>query len=136
MPKQRPAIEVEGTRELRRALRKVESTDIKRALKDANKGAAEVIKDEVVSRVPVRSGRLKKSIKAAGTQAKGSVKAGTAARVPYAGPIHYGWAARNIKPNKFLTDSVSAKMADARDVYEELMDEVMRVIESTKFRAR
>jgi HK97 gp10 family phage protein len=126
----KPAIEVEGVRELRRLLRKIESKDIKDALKAANKGAAEVIAAEAKTRTPVRSGRLQKTVKGTGTQASGSIKAGTAARVPYAGVIHFGWGRRNIRPQPFLTDAMSKKLPDARDVYEDLMAEVWKIIES------
>jgi len=126
-----PKIEVEGARELRRLLRKVESKEINKAIRSANKASAEVIRDRAREIAPVASGRLKRSIAAKGSQSSGSVKAGSAARVPYAGPIHYGWPSRNIKKQPFLLEAVSDKLPDARDVYEELMSEVMRVIEST-----
>jgi len=35
------------------------------------------------------------------------VQAGRAS-VPYAGPIHWGWPARNIEPQPFLTDAAVA----------------------------
>jgi len=132
----KPAIEVEGLKELSRLLRKVEGSDIQNALKAANKGAATVVSEGAKDLVPVRSGRLQKSIKASGTLSSGSVKAGTAARVPYAGPIHYGWGKRGIKPQRFLTDAMREKLPEARDVYEETYLQVMRLIETTKFTRR
>jgi len=126
----KPAIEVEGTRELRRLLRQIESKDIKDALKAANKGAAVIIADDAKTKVPVRSGRLKKSIAGRGSQSSGSIKAGSAARVPYAGAIHFGWGRRNIRPQMFLTDAMRDKLPEARDVYEDLMAEVWKIIES------
>ena len=128
MPK--PFIEVAGTAELRRLLRKVESKDIKKALRDANKGSADIIAQHAKTLAPSRSGKLAKSVGSTASQASGAIKAGSAGRVPYAGAIHFGWRARNIEPQPFLNAAISDKLPDARDVYEELMAEVFRIIES------
>ena len=132
----KPAIEVEGLKEITRLLRKVEKTEIDKGLRQANKGAAEVVAAEAKDIVPVRSGRLKKSIGAKGDLSSGSIKAGTKGRVPYAGVIHWGWGRRRIFPQKFLSGAIRNKLPEARDVYEELFDEIMRVIETTGFRRR
>jgi HK97 gp10 family phage protein len=129
-----PRIEVDGVKELQRLLRKVESKEINKAIRSANKSSANVIAEEAKTIVPVRSGRLQRSIKAQGSQSSGSVKAGSAARVPYAGVIHFGWPERNIKAQPFLERAVTSKLPEARTVYADLMYEVMRVIESTNFR--
>ena len=53
---------------------------------------------------PHRSGTLAGSVR--GNQAKtmAAVRAG-GARVPYAGPIHWGWPRRNIAAQPFLVDA-------------------------------
>lgn len=61
---------------------------------------------------PSRSGRLKGSLRAGRGKTKAVVRAG-GARVPYAGVIHYGWPARNIKPNPFLTRALDSKRSTA-----------------------
>ena len=57
--------------------------------------------------VPVRSGRLRSTVRGNRAQSKAVVTAGTA-RVRYAGPIAYGWPKRHIKPSHFpqKTDAV------------------------------
>jgi len=51
---------------------------------------------------PKRTGRL-----AASGQAGGNPEQAQATfTVPYANPIHWGWPARNIKPQPFLTNAV------------------------------
>src|SRR5690606_32966995 len=52
---------------------------------------------------PIDSGRLSADIRSGRGKTKAVVRAG-GARVPYAGVIHYGWPARGITPQPFLTD--------------------------------
>ncbi|MBS2939589.1 HK97 gp10 family phage protein [Nocardioides sp. J2M5] len=97
---------VEGLRETTRALEKA-GIDVEE-LKDAMAAVAAEAADVMQGYVPVgRTGNLRASVR--GNRAKGRaiVTAGKA-RVPYAGPIQYGWARRNIKPAKFVerTDAV------------------------------
>lgn len=50
---------------------------------------------------PVRTGHLRDTIRGNRAKAKAVVTAGRA-RVPYAGPINYGWPARNIAASGFM----------------------------------
>lgn len=54
---------------------------------------------------PVQSGALDSTVRAGRGKTKAVVRAGSR-RVPYAGVIHYGWPARNIAPNPFLTEAL------------------------------
>ncbi len=54
------------------------------------------------------TGALAGSIRAGRGKTKAVVRAG-GAKAPYAGVIHYGWPARNIKPHPFLTDSLARR---------------------------
>jgi len=121
----KPAIEVFGGRELRRTLNRVGDDITKDALKRANKEAAELVAAEARRLVPVESGRLKASIRATGGVASGSVKAGNKVRVPYAGVIHYGWPARNIRATPFITAAVANKIGDARRAYLRAIDRII-----------
>ena len=133
MPK--PAIEVDGTRELRRIIKRIENQEMKAGLKDANKKAAEVIAEPAQKEAPRDSGALAKSVRATGGIASGAVKVGSKARVPYAGVIHFGWPARNIQPQPFVTEALQEHLGDARDVYEEILSEVIRLLETdSRFR--
>ena len=91
----RTAIQVRGARELAAGLRKA-GIDLK-DLREQNKQAAGIVTDEGRRQVPVRSGRLRKTIRAGATQ-----KAGV---VPYANPIHWGWPSHHIEPHPFLTQA-------------------------------
>ena len=66
-------------------------------LKEVNRRAADIAKPEAVARAPRgKTGRLAGSIRAGATQKAGIIRAGRKT-VPYAGPINYGWPARNIR---------------------------------------
>lgn len=102
-----PALEIrlDGGRQLRAGLANVEGglDD----LKAAHKEAAGIAADGAADRVPVVSGKLAGTIRAAGTKTAGIVRVGTK-RAPYGGPINYGWAKRNIRPAFFLNDGAQA----------------------------
>lgn len=110
-------ITVDGARELRRTLKRA-GVDVKE-LKATHKSSAQIVMTRAASLCPVAPitmtsavpGLLKDTLRAAGTQTAAIVRAGNNRRsakgVPYAGPIHWGWHRRNIKPNLFLTRAAS-----------------------------
>lgn len=59
---------------------------------------------------PVQSGSLASTIRAGRGKTKAVVRAGNA-RVPYAGVTHYGWPARNIAPQPFLSEALQRQRA-------------------------
>ena len=118
-----PGVKIEGARELRKAARDIGGPEGRKAIRQSHKKIADVVTPTARRDVPVRNGKLKASIRPAGTLSKAEVRAG-GARVPYAGPIHGGWPARNIAPNPFLTDAVSERY---RDVIETLEAEYERL---------
>lgn len=96
------------------------ATDNKAAmgdLKSIHKDAADVVLDKALALVPVRSGRLKNTLRSAATQRSGRVRAGFK-RVPYAGPIHFGWPERHISPQPFLYDALDWRRAEVIQTYE------------------
>ena len=117
------AIEVEGLKELSRDLKKLDK-ELLKELKAVNKDAAEVVATEARVLVPVRSGRLKSSIKASGTQAAGLVRAGKAG-VPYTKVIHFGWARHNIKPQPFLYEALDKRKSEVYERYEKQVNELV-----------
>lgn len=60
---------------------------------------------------PRQSGALANTLRPGRGKTKAVVRAG-GARTPYAGVIHYGWPARNIAPQPFLTDALNSKRTD------------------------
>jgi len=93
------SVRVEGLTKLTRDLKAVglEVDDLKDAFSTiAARGA------QLASRfAPRRSGRLAGDVRGNRAQSKAVVIAGRAS-VPYAGPINYGWAARNITGAFFM----------------------------------
>jgi hypothetical protein len=108
-------VSVEGARELRKALKTV-GDEAKAGLKDVNLEVAEIVARAAVTKVPVRSGALRETVRAAGAQTRASVKAGFK-KVPYAGVIHFGFPARGILPQPFLYDALDARRDEVMDAY-------------------
>ncbi len=118
-------VRVEGLKDLTRQLRKI-STDLVVEVKSVNLAAAKLVADDAADRAPRRTGTLADTIRAAGQVNSAIVRAGTA-KVPYAGPIHFGWnrhadASRHIKggpiaPNPFMYDALDARRAEVESMY-------------------
>lgn len=98
-----PVVKVDGARELRRQLRA--ASDDLGDLKAAHAEAGRIVEPVAKGRAPVRSGALRASVRSSGTATAAIVRAGYA-RVPYANPIHWGWPARNIRPQPFAWDAI------------------------------
>ena len=96
-------IQVEGARQLRKALR--EQADELQNLKEVHKKAAEVAARAAKGYVPEGpSGKLAKSVRAAGTKTAGIIRAGSK-RVPYANAVNWG---RRMWPNATHANAVSS----------------------------
>lgn len=109
-----PAVEVEGARELRRALRRMgERAD---DLTDTHRAAAERVETAAEHGAPKRSGRLAGSGKARATKTRAYVTFGT--RLEYAAVIHFGWPAHNIAPDPFLYDALDDRRSEVVELYE------------------
>lgn len=81
-------IKIEGLGEFTRNLRKLDS-DLPKALRVAMNGAANVVVDWAKPKVPRRSGRAARSVRAASTRTAVRVRAG-GARVPYFPFLDFG----------------------------------------------
>ena len=118
------AIRFEGLRDFTRALKNV--GDDLEELKATHKDAAEIVAMRAAVIAPRRSGLLADSLRSTGTQAGGRVKAGSASLVPYAGPIHFGWPARSIRPQPFIYDAMDDRRQEVLDVYEQRLNSIIR----------
>lgn len=97
-------------------------------LKEVNRRAADIAKPEAVARTPRgKTGRLAGSIRAGATQKAGIIRAGRKT-VPYAGPINYGWPARNIRPRTFVNDAVASTESQWAKEYETFVKKTMNQI--------
>ena len=81
------------------------------------------------------SGTLRNSLRSAGTQRGGFVRAGKKS-VPYAGPIHFGWPSRPnydkgwlggpISPNPFMYDALDERREEVADAFAGYIDDIRR----------
>ena len=133
-------MEVENLKETAAMIRRLGDDDLKRQLKEANKDVAQMVVDAATPNVPVRSGKLLRSVKAAATQTSAYGKAGTPSRVPYAAAIHWGEGTgnvnattgatfgrpnRNIRGRPFLWEAADATLHQAVRKYEDALDELI-----------
>jgi hypothetical protein len=127
MPK--PAVRVEGGRQVRSALRAVgdDMTD----LKDLHRRLADDVAGTAKTKVPKRTGRLKDSIRGSGTKTLARVRAGNNRKsgptsVPYGAVIHFGWGAKGIKPQPFLYEALDERRQEVVDAYNKQVREIIR----------
>lgn len=117
-------IDVQGLKPLVKDLRQAGDKEALDAIKAGNKAAAEIVAEQSKFEVPERSGKLKASIRAAGTLRAGLVRAGKAS-VPYAGPIHFGWPRRHIKPQPFIYEAADKRIGEVVEAYAQRIQSVI-----------
>jgi hypothetical protein len=106
--------QIAGLAELARTMKRA-GVDITE-LKEANTRAAQIVADRGSSLAPNRTGRLAGNIRPAKQVARARIMAGSAS-VPYAGPIHWGWPARHINAQPFLSDAAVETQDEWLDAY-------------------
>lgn len=122
-------IKVAGFKDAIKALQAIGVPD--NEIKQAGSEAGEIVAREARGLVPVRTGKLRDSIRVSKALRKVSISAGTNSRVPYANPIHWGWFKRNIKPQPFF---VKALGITRDEVYQQYYKNVEKLLlsKSTK----
>lgn len=116
---------VEGLGKLRRALRQLERDAGE--LREAHATVAQLVAAAAAARAPQRTGRLAASVRGNRAASRATVSAG-GARLPYAGPIHWGWPARGIAGRPFIPEAAQATEPTWLPAYErELAAAVDRV---------
>jgi HK97 gp10 family phage protein len=137
----RPEIRVEGLAELRRALRQVDDPEALGELRRGLKDAAEIVARDARSRVPVRTGRARDSIRATSGGNKAYVIGGKA-RVPYYGWLDFGtrtprrgnrrsvgpWSGSGVGPEKgrFIYKAIDANDREIAREIERALDTALR----------
>lgn len=121
----RPLVEVEGARQLRKTLRA--AGDDLEDLKAANQQAASIAATAAKAGAPRVSGTLAGDIRASGTKTAGIVRAGRK-KIPYAGPIHWGWPARGIEAQPYMTEGAQRTESIWVPLYQELMDDALKKV--------
>jgi len=101
-----PAVKVTGAREFRAALERM-GGDVK-DVTALNRRLADDVAQAARQRVPIKTGRLSKSIRARASKTRAGVNMGGRLAV-YGPPIHFGWRRRNIEPQPFLYDALDAR---------------------------
>lgn len=110
-----PTVEIEGLNKLLRALEKLDQ-EANDSFKEVGAEVGRIVAQQAREEVPVLSGRLQASIRHVNTARGAKVRSGSK-KVPYAGPIHFGWRQHNIRPNRFLYRAVDKKVDVALDMY-------------------
>lgn len=121
-------------REIRKAMKDL-SDSSKSDMKATHRSVAEIVARQARYEVPVRTGRLRNTIRTRSTLTQGRVVAGMA-RVPYAGPIHFGWPTRPdpskgwrggpIRPQPFIYEAADRRIDEVVDAYEQRIGELIR----------
>jgi HK97 gp10 family phage protein len=123
------SVRIEGHKQVRKAINRIgdemDRDAAKGALKEANLEAATAVKNTANGLIPVRSGQLQQTLRASGTQKSARVRAGYK-RVPYAGPIHFGWPARRISPQPFLYDALDRRRNEVADIYDQRLSQLIK----------
>ena len=114
-------IRIEGYTEVRKGLRAIDK-DLVKQLKAVNLESAQMVAGTAKGVVPVLTGKLANTIRAAGTNAAAVVRSGNNGSVPYAGPIHFGWPKRHIAPQPFLYNAMDIERAHILTLYEQRLD--------------
>lgn len=90
-------------------------------LTDADKAIGRRLRDLSRSRVPVRTGKLRGSVRAL----RGTVRS----NLLYGPPIHWGWPKRHIRPNRFMWDTATDNEDEWVRTYREAIQQNMDKIE-------
>jgi hypothetical protein len=121
------SVRVEGAAELKRTL--LAAGLSLEDLKATNQRVVDRLLPLIVARTPVgKTHRLVGSVRGSGTKTAAITRAG-GAKVPYARPIHWGWPARHIAPQRFAWDV----LVNYRELWEAMYEnECERVLDSVK----
>jgi HK97 gp10 family phage protein len=117
-------IKLTGLKEVRKQLKEYGDAT-KTALKPANLAAAKVVIAAANYTIPVLTGTLKSTMRPLATNKSGKVRVGNA-KVEYAGPIHFGWPSRLIKPQPFIYEALDQRINEVISIYNSAIDELGR----------
>jgi HK97 gp10 family phage protein len=136
------AFQVEGLKETRREIKELGDKELGKALARANKSAAQIVVDAALPNVPTRTGALRESVRAMGSQAAGRARAGNKT-VAYAAAVHWGTGPRpglrgphNIRRRPFLWVAADRLRRDVEEAYAIEMDAIVDRLRSEQGRVR
>jgi hypothetical protein len=122
-------IKVQGLQDALKALKAIGTPTAE--VSAAAQQAGEIVASMSRTLVPVKSGRLRATIKAKKQARKVLVSAGNNTTVPYANPIHWGWyydknnfVKKNIMPNPFFAKALGLTR---QQVYENYFNSINKL---------
>jgi hypothetical protein len=115
-------IKVQGLNDALRALKAIGTPTAE--VQAAAQQAGEIVASMSRTLVPVKSGRLRATIRSAKQARKVVVSAGNNSKVPYANPIHWGWyydknnfVKKNIMPQPFFAKALGLTRQQVYETY-------------------
>ena len=129
-----PAVEIHvDSAALQKAMKEA-GDDMVAELKEGNKALGEIVAERARQIVPVRSGALRKTISATKAVGGAKITAGTPgllSKVPYAGPIHYGWdnafgRGMTIEAQPFLSDALDDVADEVLAGYDKMISDLFK----------
>lgn len=123
-----PAIRVTGLKPLTRALRQAStSTRLDRELGKTNaRWINQTVVPEMKKRAPKgETGQLSASPRGSRSTRAAAILVGSEARVPYAGPINFGWPSRNIRAQEFIYSTIARTDTKLEDSYIKTLDKFL-----------
>lgn len=118
-------LDIEGLKEVQADLRALGDAT-KNDMKETHRRAGEIVVQGAKRFVPVRTGKLLESMRSNPTMRMGRVRVGSAS-VPYAGPIHFGWPARSIRPQPFIYDVLDDRRNEIVQLYTQRIDQLINL---------
>lgn len=122
-------IKVQGLQEALKALKAIGTPTAE--VSAAAQQAGEIVASMSRTLVPVKSGKLRATIKSKKQARKVLVSAGNNTTVPYANPIHWGWyydknnfVKKNIMPNPFFAKALGYTR---QEVYENYFNSINKL---------
>lgn len=119
-------VKVEGGRQLRRTLKRA-GADLD-DMKAVNAAVAQMVAAAAAAAAPHRTGALASTVRGNRAQSRATVSAGRA-KVPYAGPIHWGWPARGIAGQPFIADTAQATEPRWTAMYAQGVERIISKVE-------
>lgn len=107
-------VKVKGYKSLVRSMKEIGVPA--KEINAAGKRAADAVLRESLTLVPVRSGKLRNTIRLSATARGISILAGNNS-VTYANPIHWGWYKRHIAPQPFFAKALGYTRQEIYDNY-------------------
>lgn len=122
MPRQKTGVQTEGLRDLTRDLKAIDRKLPRELNKGVREGVAKAVLPRAKELAPVRSGRLRESLRVGGTSNRVYIRSA----LPYALPVHWGWPARNIRRNPFIQQAVEERLDDVVEAMGDAVEDLAR----------